>query len=205
MRHTLGISIFLLLVTLSLSNCTTITSSGPGNENGSTRNLSWPEREKRLSSMEQWQIKGKIGVQTNQDSGSANVDWTRRGRRYFISLYGPFGSGGLTLNGQPGGVAMVDAKGHHSRAGSPESLLAREWGYQVPISNLNYWVRGIPVPGLTARTQLDTQHRLVTLYQSGWIVQYQDYTTVRGIDLPQRITMTSNSLRAKLIIYSWSI
>lgn len=165
--------------------------------------LSWEEREKLLLDIKSWQIDGKIAVQTNADSGSANVNWWRSGSRYSISLYGPFGSNNLRLSGQAGHVTMIDAHGRRLSAASPEQLLGRVWGYHIPISNLDYWVRGLPVPGIPARKRMDPYNRLITIYQSGWYVQFANYVRVGKVYLPNKIFITSPQLKTKLIIYQW--
>lgn len=186
-----------------LTSCPTIAQATETKEQKSVQALSWQDREKLLSRIQSWQISGKIAVQTNTDSGSANVDWWQRGSRYSISLYGPFGSNSLRLSGQAGHVSMIDSQGRRFTATSPEQLLGKVWGYHVPISNLDYWVRGLPVPEIPSHKRLDAYNRLITLYQSGWYVQFSNYTRVGKVYLPNKIFITSAQLKTKLMIYQW--
>src|SRR5690606_4742061 len=137
--------------------------------------------------LKNWQINGKIGVQTPRDSGSATIHWVQNNNKYTISLYGPLGSNELKLSGQPGSVQLVMPDGKHFSAATPEQLLAERWGWQLPVANIHYWVRGLPVPGIPSKTQFDSEHRLTSLTQQGWQVQFMSYEKVASIDLPNKI------------------
>lgn len=191
---------WILLICLLISSCTAV--SPPST---SPANVSWQTRTKQLQQLSRWKLNGKIAVQTAQDSGSATIDWSQNSRQYFISLLGPLGAGGLKLTGQPGSVTMQTADGKVSSASSPEQLLINQWGWDLPVSNLTYWVRGIPAPGSQASTQFDEYHRLSRLSQQGWHIQYLSYTKANGIELPQRMSLESPSLKAKMMIYNWNL
>lgn len=167
--------------------------------------LSWKERQLALSRIQNWQINGKVAVRTAQDSGSAIVNWIQNNKRYTVSLLGPFGSGGMNLRGQSSQVILKTADGKQYFANNPEQLLAEQWGFRVPISSLMYWIRGLPVSDLPYSKQLDEYNRLITLFQQGWQIQFLSYTTVGKIELPNKIDLSSPELKAKLVIYRWTI
>lgn len=163
------------------------------------------KRAVRLDQVHHWTLQGKVAVQTAQDAGSATIDWMQRGRQFNITLTGPMGSNAIRLAGRPGLVTLTDSNGKQVSASSPEDLLARAWGFHLPVSHLDYWIRGLPVPGSTSNPQYDKNGRLSSLSQQGWNVQFLSYTTVNGIDLPSRLAITSAAMKVKLIIYSWVI
>lgn len=167
-------------------------------------NVSEQDRQTSLASINSWRINGKIAVYGARDSGSASVNWVQNRGHYSISLLGPLGSHGLKLTGDPGHVNLQTSDGKSYQAANPEQLLAQRWGFHLPVSNMRYWVRGLPVPG-PAKTQFDNEGRLTDLVQQGWHVQYQSYTKVSRVDLPDRISITSPSLRVKIVIYQWNI
>jgi outer membrane lipoprotein LolB len=193
--------IWIFVLTLWIIGCTTI---APPTQPPAVKTPR-KEREVALNRIQSWQLNGKIGVQTAQHSGSANVDWTENHGRYTVSLTGPLGAGALKLTGQPGRVTMVTADGKRFTANNPEQLLAQHWGFHLPVSNLKYWVRGLPVPGVAYSSQSDAYNRLSSLMQQGWHVQYLSYMNTRGIDLPDRISISSPSLKTKLVIHQWKI
>ena len=203
MARTLWIGFTATLLIISLSSCTTITP--PPSPVPPAAQKPWPDREAALTHLQNWQLNGKIAVVTANDSGSATVDWVQNQKHFNISLLGPLGTNGLKLSGQPGLVTLETADGKHFTAKSPEQLLAQQWGWNVPVSNLNYWVRGLPVPGMPHNSQFDAYHRLSNLTQQGWNIQYLGYETIGQLDLPNKIFITSSALRTKIIVYHWKV
>lgn len=193
-------SAIIVWILTALSGCATIT---PPAAPKST--LSWDDRKSLLTRLQNWQLNGKIAVTTAQDSGSASVDWAQRAQNYTISLYGPLGANGITLTGSPGRVNMQASNGQKATASSAEQLIAQQWGWKLPVSYLKYWVRGLPVPNLPQNSRFDESHRLLTLNQQGFTIQYADYTTSGNLELPQRLTIHSSTLKSKIVIYKWNI
>lgn len=190
------------LVTAGLASCATVTTKEAPPP---TKPISWQERETTLSRLQSWQLNGKIAVRTSQDSGSASVDWAQNRRSYLISLMGPLGSNSLKLQGSPAEVTLTTSDGKRYTAANPEELLAKRWGYNVPVSHLKYWIRGLTAPGIPAQTQFDQANRLSSLRQDGWYVEFPSYTRSGNVDLPSKVFITSSSLNVKIIIYKWSV
>lgn len=200
MRQRIGMIGIVLLLLTSLSGCSGVTA--PDSIPTAT---AWQDRSAALSRLQYWHINGKIAVRTPNDSGSATVDWLQNSSRFNIALTAPLGAGGLQLTGQPGAVSLTMANGQRYTAASPEQLLAERWGWKLPVSNLNYWVRGLPAPQSPYQSNFDSYHRLSSLQQAGWTVQYLGYTRVGSLELPNRLTITSSALKTKLLIYHWDL
>lgn len=197
----------MILVATAVTACSTVTptTTSPSSSTPAETTLSWQQREAELKRLQRWQVNGKIAVRTSKDSGSATVNWSERDGSYRIYLAGPLGSHGLQLNGEPGRVALETSEGKRLTANTAEQLLAQNWGFDLPVSYIKYWVRGIPVPGIAKTTQFDSQGRLSDLVQDGWRVQYQRYTHKGNFDLPAKLSINSDRLDVKIIIYDWKI
>lgn len=191
----IGLSLFLL--SAGLTGCTTVAPPAPNTP------VAWENRQQGQTSLQSWKLSGKIAVQSARESGSASIDWVQRVKNYQISLLGPLGSNGVKLSGHPGLVTMDTADGKHATASSPEKLLAQQMGWNLPVSHLSYWIRGLPVPGLSATTNKDAYGRLSSLNQDGWDIRYPSYTTLGDIDVPSRVFITSPDLKVKIVVYSW--
>lgn len=158
------------------------------------------------ATVQSWQLNGKIAVQTAKNSGSADVTWNQRHASYNIAILAPLSGNNLRLSGRPGRVTMQGSDGKQYSAASAESLLAERWGFRVPVSNLKYWVRGLPVPGVPEQgSQHDGANRLTSLTQQGWHVQFLGYTTVNNHSLPNKIFISSPALKVKIVVYHWSL
>ncbi|NNM58390.1 MAG: outer membrane lipoprotein LolB [Legionellales bacterium] len=192
-------------LTLVLSACTSITPVAPPTATVA-KPVSWSQRQQQLSTVTAWNLQGAIGMQQNDKHWSASINWQQeQASNYTIRLFGPFGAGATVLQGQPGQVSLVT--NDHPQpviSTNPESLIAKETGWNLPVSNLYYWVRSIPAPGAPSSITLDQANRLSTLQQAGWQINYLDYTTVNGLDLPSTIRLNSPNFSIKLVIKEWS-
>ncbi len=170
-----------------------------------TQKLSWQQRQKQLLAINHWQLRGAFSVQTPKNVNMAHMNWQQDERHYLINISGPLNIGGVQIIGQPGQVTLVASAKQKYTASSPEELLQQALGYRLPISNLYYWVRGVPVPDLPAKTQLDPQQHLIALQQEGWQIQYADYTHVSNTDLPTKVTLVNPELRIRMVINQWQV
>ena len=152
-----------------------------------------------------WHAQGKIGVQSIQDSGSASFDWQQHANLYRIKLAGPLGLGNIDIQSNAGNVLLIAANGKTYTAATPETLLWQTTGWRLPISNLKYWIRGLPVPHQTTRFQYNKYGLLTDLKQNAWQIQFANYTNVDGIFLPNKIWITSANLKIKILVYQWEL
>jgi outer membrane lipoprotein LolB len=198
--------IWIVLLGMALSGCAvTPPVETPSSTPPAAPKATWSDRQTALGRIQSWWASGKIAVQTARDSGSATVTWAQRGGSYNIAMQGPLGSHSMQLTGRPGQVRLQTADGKTYNARSPEQLLATQWGFKLPIANMNYWIRGLPVPSVPANTQFDRYGRLTSLNQAGFRVLYLRYTNVGGVDLPQQMSIASSSLNVKIMIYQWKV
>jgi outer membrane lipoprotein LolB len=187
--------IFFCFITILLNSCATISPTPPTPAHLPTE----------VSAVNNWQVQGKIGVIANNNAGSANFVWLKRSQQYQITLSQALSLGTIHLDGQPGHVELTMNNGHRYTASYPEELLASVWGYHLPISYLNDWIRGLPVAGMPAKMQYDNAHRLQTLTQGQWQIDYLSYEQMGKIALPTRVWVSSPNLKVKIVIYEWKL
>lgn len=167
--------------------------------------LTWKQRQIQLKHIQTWQVSGATAIQTQQQAQSASLSWQQISRQqYVIDLFGPLGLGAVKLTGNANIVTLY-ANQRLYTANSPEQLLEENLGWQLPVSNLYYWIRGLPAPSLPAKMSFDSQHHLKTLTQQNWLINYISYQTVNDIDLPKKITLTNNLARVTVVISHWTI
>ncbi|KJH80254.1 MULTISPECIES: lipoprotein insertase outer membrane protein LolB [Pseudomonadaceae] len=163
----------------------------------------WKAHKAQISEIDGWQINGKIGIRAPQDSGSGTLFWLQRQDYFDIRLSGPLGRGATRLTGRPDAVALEVAGQGRFEAESPEALVESQLGWQLPVSNLLWWVRGLPAPDSRSRVALDANGRLANLQQDGWDVQYLGYSEQSGFSLPSRIKLAGRDLQITLVIKDW--
>ncbi|WP_277964502.1 lipoprotein insertase outer membrane protein LolB [Pseudomonas sp. RIT-To-2] len=163
----------------------------------------WSTHKAQLTQLDGWQIDGKVGIRAPKDSGSGTLFWLQRQDYYDIRLSGPLGRGAARLTGRPGQVVLEVANQGRYEATSPEQLLGEQLGWDLPVSHLVWWVRGLPAPDTKSKLTLDGDSRLASLEQDGWSVEYLSYTEQNGYALPDRIKLHGRDLDVTLVVKSW--
>lgn len=156
-----------------------------------------------VSSIKVWNLNGLIAIHHQSNAWSASLNWQQQNQYYHITLFGPLGTHSYDLQGQPGFVLLRASNGKSVSAGNPESLLYAQTGAEIPVSHLFYWVRGLPVPGLSKQAKWDANHHLLFLNQDGWNIRYLHYISVNKMDVPDKLFLNSQNLQVKLLINRW--
>jgi len=193
----------IILTAVALSSCalwypksTAPTAPEPG------QNVDWVEHVRQLTLMREWQIRGKIGVRTATDGGSAYLDWSQSFDSFYILLSGPLGQGSTIISGNPSGARLENSDGTFV-SDSPENLVMEHTGWQIPINQLLYWVKGIPAPSGDIQMTRNALGTLDTLQQDGWKLEFDRYGNALDSLLPQRIKIQKDDLKVTLIIKEW--
>ncbi|MEB3767622.1 lipoprotein insertase outer membrane protein LolB [Acinetobacter sp. MD2] len=147
-----------------------------------------PEQVTGEDAQPQFELQGKIGVRTPQQSGSAFFTWLQQQDHFEIDLSGALGIGKTHIEGQPGQVTLTSAKTGTITAASPEELLEKATGWQTPITHLIHWVEAKPATN-EAQIQRDDAQRAIQIIEDGWTVSlnYKDETI-----LPNKLILQQN-------------
>jgi outer membrane lipoprotein LolB len=149
----------------------------------------WQVRQAQLLPLTTWNLTGRVALHSGKDGGQASLRWQHSPVGQTIDLRGPLGSGLVRLQQDAHGVRLQDSAQQVTTADNAEALLFNTTGWRIPLDGLNYWIRGVPMPGVPLRQELDDQGRLAVLWQSGWEVRFLSYTRFGEHDLPNRLTL----------------
>ncbi|MDN3552718.1 lipoprotein insertase outer membrane protein LolB [Halomonas almeriensis] len=161
----------------------------------------WQAQQSRLGQLQGWDLQGKAGLRTPQDSTSANLDWLQTPHYFRILLSGPFGTGRSVLEGREGRVSLTTGEGR-AEAESPQALMQQELGWSLPVSALTDWVRGKPADR-AHEMQKDSLGFPTLLKQDGWTIDYRAWARVGELWLPRRLKMTYDNLDVTLVVTRW--
>lgn len=193
--------IAIIAMSLIITACATL----PAGKQANNQKLSWQQRQAQLSPLTAWDIQGAVAIRQGRQGKSASLYLQQQQRHYNLQVFGPLGIGRHTLVGEPGNVTLTDSDGKTIHTNSPEALFQAELGWSLPISNLYFWLRGLPAPHLDKHIQFDQYHHILQLQQQGWVIDYRQYTAVDQYDLPSEITMRYGDLLVKIIISQWQL
>lgn len=190
-----------IIITLCLTSCANVS---PAIKQANNQNLAWQARHEALATIHGWTLNGGIAIRHNSDAWSANVHVQQSAiNQYRIDFIAPLGAGTLRLIGTPELVTFLNEKGQKSTAHSAEALIKKQMGWTLPVTNMYYWLRGIPAPDFPAKKFFDNVHHLTRLTQQGWTIRFERYTAVGKFDLPSKIIMKRQGLVIKMIINTW--
>jgi outer membrane lipoprotein LolB len=155
-----------------------------------------------LEKLVQWDVEGKLAVYTNDKNISGLLAWRQRSAYFDLLINGPLGIGQLHIEGSPGLVIATSSKGQ-VEAASIEALFKQEFGWQFPMQELRYWVRGIPQPNTDAKITYNSEGEAASIEQVGWFVMFHSYNKVTGLPMPQKIEIIGADIRLVLVLKSW--
>lgn len=141
---------------------------------------------------EAWGFDGKLGIRTEHENANLGVQWDQSGEQYRIDLSGPLGLTVARIQGDDTGVTLETRDGKYS-ARDPETLMAMTLGYEIPVSPMRYWVRGLPSPDAPFRRTEDG------LRQLGWQISWTEWQS----DRPARMTFSLPDATLRLVVRQW--
>lgn len=169
-------------------------------------NSVWSQHQQQLDALAQWQLRGRVNVRYDNESYTPRIQWQQDDRSYKIRLWGTFNAGNTQIEGRPGRVTM-EQDGTVLSARTPEDLILQQLGYELPVSYLEYWIKGLPAPNSRADLTFNELNQLTGLSQDGWTVSYTDPRVYDGIALPRRVEVTRprDDVRLRFVGLNWTL
>ena len=149
-----------------------------------------------------------MGVVTQKQGFSGNIDWQHQPVTDNIDVYSPVGGKVANIAKTASGVTLTDQKGRSISAQDAESLTEMTLGFRLPLTGLADWALGKPTASKVDASTWDEKGRLLTLKQDGWNISYEAYVQINGaeansIDLPNKIVLKSEKVNLKLLVEQW--
>ncbi|WP_196800557.1 MULTISPECIES: lipoprotein insertase outer membrane protein LolB [unclassified Thioalkalivibrio] len=191
-----------LMTVMLLAGCAAL----PEVDRGDAAQRAFEERSERLAAIETWRLVARLGLDTEREYWSAQLNWRVQGGTHILDLSGPMGRGGgrLTLaEGQP--ARLVTRDGQHHSARDPDVLAQRLTGDAIPVSGMVYWVRGLPDPAHAYEREVDAEGRPIRIRQAGWEIEYGEYEEFDGESLPVRMELQRDALTLRAVIRQWQM
>lgn len=187
---------------LTLSACASVPGTAPY---GPPNEAAWQSRRLQLQKLADWELQGRVGVVNGKHGGSGSMDWKQRGQELAFSFRGPFGAGSLLVQGDDHALWVRSSRGDDFVTTQPEQYFSRRLHVPLPLLSMRFWMLGLPDPADAFTKTVDARGHLVTLVQRGWQVNYQDYATFDGYDLPTRLEIERHAVHIKVAINDWHL
>lgn len=168
-------------------------------------------REETLRQQPAWSLQGRIAVSNGRNGGSGRLDWSQDGRRFDVSLSAPVTRQSWRLVGDAALARLEGVEGGAREGADAATLLREATGWEIPVTALADWVRGIRAPGAgTASALYGLDGRLLRMEQGGWTIDY--HWPLAGPDpaagggaqgLPTRLDARRGEASVRLIVDQW--
>lgn len=159
-----------------------------------------------VSAISKWETSGRVGIRTKEDAVSGNFNWQKNPNTFALSIVGPFGQGATKLDQNQDGIVTLAYEDTVVTGNNPATLLQQELGWEFPVEQVTYWIRGLAAPNSPSRISQDPISKLPsTIQQDGWLITYNNFTKIDGLSLPQRMQVSNPPFRVNLIINQWTI
>lgn len=168
----------------------------------------WDEHRHQLVQLQDWNITGRVGLYTNDEAWPGDILWKQVGSQYDMRIIAPLGAGTLRVHSVEGGVLLEHSSNPTPYfSAEPEALLKKQFGWEMPVRHLRYWMTGIPSPliPISGPMDLNAQGYLNSLKQSGWLISFKRYKKIAGYTLPVKVLLEHQDLSIKIVIRKWQI
>lgn len=162
----------------------------------------WDRHKASIEALHSWAAEGKIGIRTGDEYNPASFQWKQDKERYQLNFQGPLGQGNAGISGNQFSATLEIPGEPLLEAASPEELLALRLGWEIPVREARYWIRGLPSP----KSDFDatfSEQKLAILKQQGWNISYPRYIESENLSLPGKVVMTRDDLKLTVVIKKW--
>ena len=175
----------------------------PGAPVGPGANAPWPEQRAALEKLDRYGLNGRVAVAAQGQGFSASLRYNQEPHRSNLALDGPLGIGGLRVELEGEGIRIATSRGEKLDGEDARGELERRLGFQLPLTELRWWLLGIPAPGEANVNQDVGSGEIHDFTQNGWRVSINARAEGLGFSLPQRLTAERDGARLKLLVENW--
>lgn len=167
--------------------------------------LSPEEAPPAAPALEPFDLSGRVLVSHDGRAFSSGLRWQHLQGGDELWLLTPVGQALAHIVTGADGATFTGADRKQYRGASVERLTREALGWELPLTRLQYWVRGEIVPGSTAEgIERDADQRLIRLAQDGWRITIVRYPPGEHDGLPRRLELARGSNEMiRLVIDGW--
>ena len=146
---------------------------------------------------------GRVLVTYSGGALSAVLRWEHSLEQDQIWLMTPTGQTLAYIVDSPQGATLTRADQRQYQASSVEALTRQALGWSLPLSQLQYWVRGQAAPGQPTSAERGVDARLLTLKQNGWDVVFTYYSGGENDGKVRLLDLNDGANTIRLVIDTW--
>ena len=168
----------------------------------------WKAEQQKRQQINAWEIRGRLGIQTETDGGTLDIIWKQSDQDFSIRLIAPFGAGNYLVQGDDTLTEIRYPDGKVEMVSNVDDVFSSVLKVNLPVNAVKDWIRGLPAKSLPVdNISWNQQGLLHTVQQSGWNVELKKYAG-KKILLPYSIYLTrddNEELDIRLVLRRWLV
>lgn len=170
--------------------------------------VGWQAAQRQRQQIKNWEIRGRLGIQTENDGGTLDIIWQQAEQDFTIRLIAPFGAGNYLVQSDNGVTEIRYPDGQVQIVNNIDDVFSNILKVNLPVNAVKDWVRGLPTKTLSLDAiSWNEKGLLHRLKQSGWNVEMKKYAG-KKILLPHAIYLSrddNEELDIRLVLRQWMI
>jgi len=195
-------------VCLILVSCATVKEQAIEKEQVITEPAGWIAEQHKRQQIKIWEIRGRLGVQTETNGGSLDIIWKQSDEDFSIRLIAPLGAGSHLIQGYGHFAEISFPDGQKKIVNNIDDVFSSVLEIELPVNAVKDWVRGLPAKSLSIENiSWNDQGLLDRIKQSGWNVEMKKYMG-NTILLPHVIYLNRDNnaeLDVRLVLRQWLV
>ena len=198
----------LLSPSLVLLTCSILVSCATVKQQVFTEPAGWIAEQQQRQQIKIWEIRGRLGVQTESNGGSMDIIWKQSDEEFSIRLIAPLGAGTYLIQGDNEVADIRFPDGQKKVVNNIDEVFSSALEIELPANAVKDWIRGLPAKSLSVESISWNEQGLINrIKQSGWNVEMKKYTG-NDILLPHAIYLSSDDndeLDVRLVLRQWLV
>lgn len=160
----------------------------------------------QLNSLENWEVNGRISIQTTEEAFSASFNWRKLIDYQRIEITGMLGQTYAILEISPERTLLTVRDQPPVEARDTDALMWSQLGFTIPVELLTDWIKAYPTRSTEDTIRIDSDGFITGMSYQDWQVNYKRYKRFSDIEtllLPSRTTVTNSRETIKLAIKAW--
>lgn len=165
----------------------------------------WASQQQLLAQYNDWDMHSRAVIKLEAEAYNIGIRWQRDPDRFMMLLEAPFGQGVFRIESEPGQAYRLSLPdGQVFENLTAEALLEDVIGWSLPISGLDYWIRGMPRPGSVYSHRVSADGRTRSIKQDQWDISYLDYFEQQEDSLlPRKLELANDTITVRMIVERW--
>jgi outer membrane lipoprotein LolB len=165
----------------------------------------WASQQQEMAKYNDWDMHSRAVVKLEAGVYNIGIRWQRDPDSFMMLLEAPLGQGVFRIESKPGEayrLRLPDGRVFENL--TAEALLEDVIGWSLPISGLDYWIRGMPRPGSVYSHRVRADGRTRSIKQDQWVISYLDYFEQQEDPrLPRKIKLVNDTIAIRLVVERW--